>query len=114
MASLPGTNISLLEIIGEQSLEWGRRHGAIFDERKAQLMHFTHKKHDNPTLKFGNFTLEPQEKTRWLGIWLDPKLTFNFHLTKVREKGKNTLAQLKRLSKSYSGLNSKEAKNLVT
>lgn len=108
------TNISRLESIGAQSLEWGRTHGAIFDERKAQLMHFTHKHHDNPSLTFGSFTLQPQDATRWLGLWLDPKLTFNVHMKKIREKGTHTVAQLRRINKSYSGLNPREAKNLVT
>lgn len=87
-------NISQLEIIGAQLFEWGRKHGAIFDKRKAQLMHFTHRRHENPPLTFGSFTLQPQETARWLGIWLDPKLTFSHHLKKVREKGLQTLSQL--------------------
>lgn len=77
------TNISQLKTIGDHSLTWGKKHGAIFDERKAQLVHFTHKRHTNPALKFGSFTLQPQESARWLGIWLDPKLNFNIHLKKV-------------------------------
>lgn len=47
-------NILDLEEEGGRSLDWGRRHGAIFDQKKAQLMHFTHKKHNNPHLEFGS------------------------------------------------------------
>lgn len=77
-------------------------------------MHFTHKHHGNPTLTFGSIVLKPQETARWLGIWLDLALNFNFHLQKVREKGTQTLSQLQRINKPYSGLNPKEARNLVT
>lgn len=77
-------------------------------------MHFTHKKHGNPPLEFGGIVLQPQDRVRWLGIWLDTKLNFNSHLQKVREKGVQTIAQLRRINKSYSGLNPKEAKNLIT
>lgn len=35
-------NVLDIEEEGDRSLEWGRRHGAIFDQKKAQVMHFTH------------------------------------------------------------------------
>lgn len=96
------------------SLKWGLTHGALFDERKAQLMHFTHRKHSNPGITFGDQHLPEKLELRWLGYWLDPKLSFNFHLQKVKEVGRRTIAQLRRLNKAYSGLGPNEAKHLVT
>lgn len=70
-------NILELEEEGDRSLDWGRKNGAVFDKKKAQVMHFTHKKHNNPVLQFGDQVLTPlTSELRWLGLWLDPKLNF--------------------------------------
>lgn len=92
-------NILDLEEEGDRLLEWGRQHGAIFNQKKAQLMHFTHRKHSNPTLWFGSQEIKPQNvELRWLGLWLDPKLTFRAHIHRMEQRGKMTLTQLHRIS----------------
>lgn len=107
-------NIEQIQKLGNEYLQWGTKHGALFDERKAQLMHFTHRTHANPGINFGEKFLSPKLELRWLGYWLDPKLNFNIHLRKVKEVGRRTVAQLRRLYKAYSGLGPGEAKHLVT
>lgn len=108
-------NILDLEEEGDRSLEWGKQHGAIFDQKKAQLMHFTHWKHHNPPIWFGNQVIKPQEiKIQWLGLWLDRKLSFKAHIHKMEQRGKATLTQLHRISRCYHGLSSKETKLLVS
>lgn len=77
-------------------------------------MHFTHRKHNNPSIEYGGQVLLPRSELWWLGFWLDPKLSFNAHLKKVKEVGQRTVAQLRRLNKAYSGLGPGEAKHLVT
>lgn len=77
-------------------------------------MHFTHRKHTNPGIKFGDQTLLPKSELRCLGYWLDPKLSFNAHLKRMKEVGQLTVAQLRRLNKAYSGLGPGEAKHLIT
>lgn len=107
-------NVTDLEHKGRRSLRWGKTHGAIFDERKAQLMHFTHKKHEKLTVTLGEHTLEAADEVRWLGLWLDPKLTFSLHIAKMQQRGKATIAQLTRISHCYWGLNARETRKLVT
>lgn len=108
-------NILELGEEGERSLEWGCRHGAIFDQKKAQLMHFTHKKHANPSLDFVSQVIKPQTtELRWLGLWLDPKLTFGPHIHRMQQRGKATIAQIDRISNCYHGMNPKETRNLIT
>lgn len=108
-------NVLDLEEEGERSLTWGRQHGVIFDQKKAQLMHFTHRKHHNPSLWFGNQVIKPQEtELRWLGLWLDPKLTFGAHIQRIQQKGNATIAQLHRISRCYHGLSPKETRLLVS
>lgn len=107
-------NVLELEEEGDRSLEWGRRHGAIFDKKKAQLMHFTHRKHNDPALEFGDQVIQPRKtELQWLGLWLDPKLTFNAHIGKLQQRGKATLAQINRISRCYHGLSPKETKHLL-
>lgn len=107
-------NILDLEEEGDRSLEWGTKHGAIFNEKKAQVMHFTHRKHTNPSLNFGSQLLVPHRtELRWLGLWLDPKLTFGAHINRMQQKGQATIAQLQRINRCYYGLSPGEAKTLV-
>lgn len=107
-------NVDQIQELGRRSLDWGSTHGALFDERKAQMMHFTNRKHSNPTITFGHQVLIPQSELRWLGYWLHPKLSFNAHINKVKDTGRKTIAQLRRINKAYSGLGPREAKHLVT
>lgn len=108
------TLIKRIEYHGQRSLEWGDKYGAIFDKKKANLMVFTNKtKFTSPSIRFGEFHLQPQTQLRWLGFWLDPKLKFRHHVTVMRSSGIHTLHQLKRLNKCFSGLNPKSARNLV-
>lgn len=107
-------NVLNLEEEGENALEWGRLNRAIFDQRKAQVMHFTHKRHNNPKVYFGNQLLEPKAELRWLGLWLDPKLSFGPHIQKMQQRGKTTVSQLSRINRCYWGTNPKETKNLIT
>lgn len=86
-------NILDLEEEGGWCLEWGKMHGAIFDEKKAQGMHFTHWKHCNPSLTFGRQLLTPlKTELRWLGLWLDPKLNFGAHIQHMHQRGRATIA----------------------
>lgn len=106
-------NVLELEEEGARSLEWGRRHGAIFDQNKAQVIHMTHRKHQNPKVFFGEQVLEPKKELRWLGLWLNPKRNFGCHIQKMQQQGKMTLIQLSRINKCYWGTNPRETKNLI-
>lgn len=106
-------NVEDLEAEGQRSLRWGSTHGAIFDKRKAQLMHFTHRRHSNPSIQLGDQTIVAANEIRWLGLWLDPKLTFNSHISKMQQRGKATLAQVHRISRCFWGLNPHETRKLI-
>lgn len=77
-------------------------------------MHFTHKKHTNPLMTLGDQTITPTREVRCLGLWLDPKLTFSSHISKMQQRGKATIAQLNQISHCYWGLNSRESQKLIT
>lgn len=107
-------NIEDLEAEGQRSLRWGSTHGAIFDKRKAQLMNFTHRRHSNPRMKLGDQTIHPARELRWLGLWLDPKLNFKSHISRMQQRGKATVAQIHQISRCFWGLNPRETRKLIT
>lgn len=94
-------NVIDLEAEGRRSLRWGSTHGAIFNKRKAQVMHFTHRKHPNPSVQLGDQIIEASSELRCLGLWLDPKLTFNAHIKKMQRRGKATIAQIQIISHCF-------------
>lgn len=107
-------NVTDLETEGRRSLRWGSTHGAIFDKRKAQLIHFTHRKHINPSIQLGDQTITASTELRWLGLWLDPKLTFKAHISRMQQRGKATIAQIQRISHCFWGLSPRETRLLIT
>jgi hypothetical protein len=109
----PETAILKLEKEGKRSLEWGTRHNAIFDRKKANFMLFTHRKLDVRPFKFGNISLPPSLLVKYLGIILDTKLSFKLHLDKVRKCGKQTVNQLARISRCSYGIGLKQSRNLI-
>lgn len=74
-------NTTHLQDLAAKSLKWAKTHGAIFDRKKAQLIHFTNKRklQTLPDLKFGDEILKAKQEIKWLGVWVDSKLLFNSH-----------------------------------
>ncbi|POS83246.1 hypothetical protein EPUL_004837, partial [Erysiphe pulchra] len=62
-------------------LDWGIQNAVSFDHQKGELQHFTlsSKPKEYPSLLIGNTSLQANQVTRWLGIWLDRKLSFLTH-----------------------------------
>ena len=102
-----------LLVLSEGLLAWGRSHGAIFDNRKAQFMVFTHSKSAKSSFSFDGQVLEPLKDIKWLGIWSDDKLTFGKQHTQVRKKADDTLGQLSRIGGPQWGIREQEQGLLV-
>ena len=100
--------------MGEESLSWGRSLGAIFDSRKAQYVAFTHARSAKSPFIFDGQVLEPQRDVKWLGLWLDEKLTFNKQLSQIRKKTDDTMGQLLRIGSSSWGVREQEQGLLVS
>ena len=61
--------------------EWASSSGMQFAPKKSELIHFTRARHPiRLKLRLGVTEIEPQESARFLGIWLDRKLTFTEHI----------------------------------
>ena len=77
--------------------------------KKTELIHFHSKKSFNLeneaySVKIGDAIIQPKDLVKWLGIWLDSKLTFKQHVEKKTTQALKILNQIKRLSNTERGL----------
>ncbi|MBW0494853.1 hypothetical protein O181_034568 [Austropuccinia psidii MF-1] len=96
-----------------RSKRWASRHGAIFDEKKTNIMIFTRKKQPLKELVIAGATYGLRNKIKWLRITLTPTLAPTCHIQIVKAKAKTTLNQLKRIIKPTFGLCQWGARTLV-
>lgn len=85
---------------------WAAENGMVFDQAKFEAMHFSRKRSfPNPEIFLlpnraagvGERVIKPTEKTgsmRWLGVYLDFRLSFSDHVTKMASKGRRAAAYL--------------------
>ncbi|MBW0471730.1 hypothetical protein O181_011445 [Austropuccinia psidii MF-1] len=100
---------------GKSSLDWGLRHGAIFDWKKAKVITFSHKKIVTPEpFLFGDQELKFEKEVKWLGLILDQKLTFKNQIAKTKAIFTSSYNQLARIIKITYGINNQEDKQLVS
>src|SRR5579871_1788161 len=94
-----------LEKAGISLVQKGKEHKINFDEDKTEAIIFTRKRKLNreiqqAKLQLPNFTCSYNENaTRWLGFWLDSKLSFREHFNIRYQKAEKVLQALKALSK---------------
>lgn len=91
-----------LQSLADRELAWGKKHGAAFDRQKSQWMLLTHKKPPPtpPSLSLGDVELVPQPLVKWLGVWMDPKLTFTHHVKAQAARGLGTASRLASLART--------------
>lgn len=86
-------------------LQWGRENAVSFDPAKCELIHFNKAGRWIPTkVKAGDFVVTPSTiPIRWLGIWLDPKLSFKPHAEIWGAKATRVASHLRSLNKVMKG-----------
>ncbi|RAL66017.1 hypothetical protein DID88_005678 [Monilinia fructigena] len=93
---------------------WGLANKVAFAPEKLEMMHFTHGRHAHapeavisPTLTIQPTTSAPgdtkQPALRWLGVWLDRKLTFKRHIAERVEKARKVALHIKHLANTVHG-----------
>src|SRR2546427_7532058 len=80
-----------------------------FNVDKTELIHFHSKrsldlKDELYLIKIGETVFQPKELIKYLGIWLDSKLTFKAHVEKKIASTQRVFMQIKRLSNIKRGL----------
>ncbi len=78
-----------------------------FDMKKTELIHFHSKRSirsEDYSVQIEDNLIKPKNLVRWLGIWLDPKLSFKEHVEKKIADATRTFHQITRLSNTERGL----------
>ncbi|KAI1003104.1 hypothetical protein K3495_g5101 [Podosphaera aphanis] len=76
-----------------------------FEISKSELMHFCKKKEPmSNTITLGNLTLEPKPLIKWLGVWLQYKLSVKTHVDKRLLPAQGALQRFIQLSSKSKGL----------
>ncbi|PNP37739.1 hypothetical protein TGAMA5MH_10340 [Trichoderma gamsii] len=89
----------------EDTLSWGRENAVSFDPDKAELVHFHHTRKDTrpDQIDFEGRAIPPQESMRWLGVHLDPRLSFKKHVEVMTGKALKAANFLRSLNKTIKG-----------
>ncbi|KAI1839459.1 hypothetical protein JX266_014330, partial [Neoarthrinium moseri] len=86
-------------------IRWGRENAVEFDPGKTEIMHFSRKKNsDNPTVMHGAVEKTAKDVMRWLGIFLDRKLSFRGHVKKWATKANRVANHIRSLCNTVRGL----------
>lgn len=102
--------VGKLESVAGHAVEWGRDNKFEFEISKTEVLVFSKRRKvlqasKEVAVRIGEqeFAIK-QRATKWLGFWLDPKLSFMTHFTKRLTSAKAALQRIKGLSGSHGGL----------
>jgi len=91
--------------------------GMSLDSSKSDLIHFSRSKPPEVTINTSLFNLpiliQPSPILRWLGIFFDPKLSFNKHVSIMACRASTIAAGLRILSNTVRGLHQQHLRILV-
>jgi hypothetical protein len=102
-------NTRKLQAASQRADLWAKRHASVFDHKKYKLIHFVNPKADTQP-RYTALPLEgvtiPVTTTaeRYLGIWLDPALSFTEHRKKATIKAGTSLQAIRGLAGSTWGV----------
>ncbi|KAL9561821.1 hypothetical protein ACKAV7_014083 [Fusarium commune] len=87
-----------------EMVRWGAANGVSFDTKKTEVMHFSRSKlRTAPSVRHGDAVKHPESTLRWLGIWLDSRLSFRLHVEKWAAKAKAVAYHLRGLTNTIHG-----------
>ena len=109
----PITNCNRLRKVLKVLNETADQSQIKFDEDKMEFMHFHNRRQPMTEKLIHTFNAEeglktievpPQEQIKWLGIWLDRKLTFKKHVEVRAAAAARAFHSIRRLSNTTKGL----------
>ena len=99
-----------LERIARDTMRWGADNKVEFEVSKTEVLLFSRRKKVLQAARSGivrisgqSFAVK-QEATKWLGFWLDPKLSFKAHFENRMASARGALNRVASLSRSNGGL----------
>lgn len=105
-----GEGVRGIESIARHAVEWGDDHQVEFEIGKTEILVFSKRRKVLQASREATVHLGDQDfhirhgATKWLGFWLDPKLSFKTHFAKRLASAKGALQRIKGLSGSQGGL----------
>lgn len=89
----------------DELIAWGAANGVTFDPEKTELMHSTRRTRaeTTPTVFHNDTEITPAEDLRWLGVWLDRKLSFKTHVSKWAIKARSVTNLLRGFCSTVKG-----------
>ncbi|KAG9088664.1 hypothetical protein FRC06_001931, partial [Ceratobasidium sp. 370] len=114
------SNNAILKNAVDEAAGWLSRLGLSFELEKCELIHFAAHKRDlalNPDihLRTSDATsgvVRAAHTIRWLGFFLDRRLDFKSHVSKMATKGLGVISGLRLLANTLRGLSTKHARIL--
>ncbi|KAH7471133.1 hypothetical protein FOMA001_g13258 [Fusarium oxysporum f. sp. matthiolae] len=98
----------------DEMVRWGAANGVSFDPKKTEVMHFSRSKlRTTPAVRHGDVEKHPELALRWLGIWLDSRLSFRIHVEKWAAKAKAVAYHLLGLTNTIHGPLSSDVRSAV-
>ena len=99
------SNYKKLEGIALELMSRAKEAAISFDISKTELIHFYSKRTTiEEGLKLGDIEISPKPLVRWLGVFLDSKLTFKQHVEIKISKAKTAFYLIRRLGNTQRGL----------
>lgn len=90
----------------DNTMNWGRENGLLFDINKTELQYFhTKRKYTELPLETDTHVIEPQDTTRWLGVFFDRKMTFSEHIRRAWHRSRVVTDHIRRLNRTTYGMN---------
>ena len=96
-ASLKDVQLRIQDAINRVN-QWAIYHGFKFSENKTVAMHFRKKLRGNPNLYLGKNPLRFVDEVKFLGLTLDPELTWLPHILQLKARTMKALSILRVLS----------------
>jgi len=99
-----------LECIAKDTMQWGSDNRVEFEVSKTEVLLFSRRRKiiqaaDKVVVRIGEQTFAlKHEATKWLGFWLDSKLSFKTHFENRMASAKGALQRVAGLSKNNGGL----------
>ena len=95
-------NLITLASAHKKATEWATSHGSVFAPAKYELIHFRRLPFEGPELflRLGDHILTPSFSCKYLGVVMDCRLIWKFHLQHLEKKTSGRLSVLTALAGS--------------